>query len=364
MLFHCLMPTVGWFRHSRRMLQGLAIFVCVAGLGLWWGLKQRREFNAAFNLLVAHGTMANRGARNPPHDFILAMGAKVVPYLLSEVTAQPSRIDQFIEEHPAIGKWLGDRYSISLVAERRAIAQMLMWQVISSGVYPVEEVSRLLRNDLDERRRSYGLTLLGLMGQNGSNCIPKLIELVNSAEPLASQAASVYAKVAPPLDSHLADIRAAIRRKKITASHGITILNQLGAPVRGFIPDLGEELCAAKDEQRFRTLMAFKETKDSPELMAPFLMRAYDTSEPRLRAAFLDAFAQCGHGAVEAIPLITRALDDEWYYVRSAAARALQKIGVGSPEILAALSRMRSDPNAEVAEAATEAHKVLHVTSR
>jgi hypothetical protein len=350
---------VGWLRHSRRMLQAMAILLCVVVLGLWFGSKRRQEFDDAFNLLVADEKLANPGARNPPHDFILSMGAKAVPYLLSEIMEQPSRIDLFMERHPAIGRWSGNRYDSLLHTTRAETAEMLMEQLISSGIYPVEEVCRLLTSDPYDHRRLYGLTFLGSMGQNASNCIPKLFELINSSDPIGRQAVFTYALVAPPLDAHLADIRAAVRRKQITASEGVAILTRLGAPVRGLIPALGEQLCDAKEEGFFLTLLAFKETRDSAELMAPYLIRAYDPSKPRLRAAFLEAFAKCGPGAAAAVPLITAALDDEWYYVRAAAARALGKIGVTSPEILATLLKMRSDPNAEVAEAARDACQAL-----
>jgi HEAT repeat protein len=286
------------------------------------------------------------------------MGAEAVPYLLSE--AQPSRFDRFIEDHPRIGKWIGNRYAIS--GDRSGIAYTLMDQLIASGIYPVEEASRLLESDLVEYRQRmwFGFALLARMGKNASNCIPKLIELMNSTDPRVKEAALfIYGRVAPQRDPHLADIRAAVRRKKITAREGVTILTLLEAPTRGLIPALGKELCAAQGEERRKAFLAFKETKDPPELMTPFLIRAYDTSEPRLRAEFLDVFAHCGPGSAEAVPLITTALDDEWYYVRAAAARALGKIRVTSPEILVALLKMRGDPNAEVAEAARDACQAL-----
>ena len=119
-------------------------------------------------------------------------------------------------------------------------------------------------------------------------------------------------------------IRNLQNRNNDTRRGVLIAMGELGSAASPAVPDLllllqepGVDGAAAE---------ALGRIQSTPESVVPALLDAARSGDPSLRRHSIEALAQFGSSAREALPIITRALNDAELRVRSAATNALRRI--------------------------------------
>jgi HEAT repeat protein len=247
--------------------------------------------------------------------------------------------------------------SLTLAAVAASIFTSFLCSHAIAGRYRHADVEAAIKHlsDSDHYERKHGVYVIGEMGPEGKDAVPRLIELLQKDpfDDVRGEAASALARIGPDAEPAIPALIAFMKSQKdvVERSYAPYALGCIGKQPDLCVAAMVETINHDYSQVTISAVRALGSFGAGARPAIPSLIQAMKNGSMELREAAAYSLRSIPAGK-ENVPALTELLGDEIDCVRLAAATSLGGAGSEAAAAVPALTKLVGDSNHDVAKAA------------